>query len=284
MTGMMDHDSAFLSGVYRTTEDWIEGVARVGFVTKGVVYGIVGLLALQAAIRAGGAAEGARGAILEIGNQPFGQVLIVLTAVGLFGYALWRFVEALLDPEQVGSDATGIVKRIGYVASGILYFGLALWSAWIVLGTSSGGNAGGGTSQQMWTAKLMAQPSGQWLVGIVGALVVVVGLYHFYEAYRAGFMQKYRPGEMSPVERRWARRIGRFGISARGVTFCIIGGFLVQAAVQADPSESTGLAGALQTLSAQPYGPWLLGTVALGFVAYGIYCFSRARFSHFSPR
>ncbi len=261
---------------------WIDRTARIGYITKGIVYIVVGVLAVRAAFSAGGDTEGTRGAILEIGRQPFGQVLLALSAIGLFGYALWRFIQAGVDPERAGTDAKGIGKRGGYVISGVVYFGLALWAARIVLGDVSGGGNEG--SERAWTAKLMAQPFGLWLVGVVGAVIIGVGLYHFYKAYSADFMRRYAHGEMNARQRRWAKRLGRFGLSARGVTFSIIGGFLIQAAVEADPAESGGLAEALQTLEQQPYGPWLLGIVALGFVSYGVYCISRARFSTFSSR
>lgn len=261
--------------------DWIDPLARIGFATKGVVYALIGILAVRAATNTGGATEGTRGAILSLGDEPFGQILIGATAIGLFGYALWRIVEALVDPENVGSDAEGLAKRAGYAVSGLVYLSLSVWSAWIVLGTGGAGSASDGSSRQEWTATVLAQPFGQWVVGTVGAVIVAVGLYHFYRAYRAAFMKKYRRGEMSRSQRRWARRIGIFGLSARGVAFCIIGGFLIQAAVEADPTETRGLSGALETLGGQPYGPWILGIVALGFVAYGVHCFAMARFSRF---
>ena len=259
--------------------DWIEPLARVGFATKGVVYTIIGVLAVQAAFTTGGSTEGTRGAILSIADEQFGQILIGVVAIGLFGYALWRFVEALLDPSHEGTDAKGIAKRAAYGVSGLIYLGLAVWSAWMVLGSGSGGSGGGSKTQ--WTATLMAQPFGQWLVGLAGAAVIIVGLYHFKKAYTASFLRKYTSGEMHSRVRRWAKPIGQWGLAARGVAFCIIGGFLVQAALQSDPSETRGLSGALQTLAEQPYGPWLLGAVALGFVAYGVHCFALARYASF---
>ena len=111
-------------------------------------------------------------------------------------------------------------------------------------------------------------------------MILGVGLYHFYQAYQATFMRAYNSGAMRPQQRQWAKRIGQFGLSARGVTFCMIGSFVITAAMQADPREAKGLSGAFNALARQPYGPWLLGIVALGFVAYGVYYFSRARYSH----
>ena len=269
---------------FDSVDGLIDRMARFGFITKGIVYAVIGVLAVQAAFTAGGGTEGAQGAIQEIGRQPFGMVLLGLAAIGLLAYALWRFVAAGVDPEGVGTDAKGIAKRIGYAVSGIIYLGLAVLAARIVLGGSASSGGGGGGSEAEMTARLMSQPFGQWLVGAVGVIIVGVGLFHFYRAYSASFMKRYNTGEMDARQRTWAKRLGRFGLSARGVTFCIIGGFLIEAAVQANPNETRGLAGALDTLAQQPYGPWLLGIVALGFIAYGVYCVSRARFSSFSAR
>ncbi len=261
--------------------DWLDTFARIGYVAKGVVYTIVGVLAVQAAFGSGGQTTGSRGALHEIASQSFGQILLVLTGIGLLGYAIWRLVAAALDPSNEGTDAKGLVKRTGYAVSGLINGALAVLALRIAFG--SGGGGGGGSRQTM-TAKLMSQPFGLWLVGIVGAIIIGVGLYHFYKAYKAKFMEKYAAGEMSATERTWARRIGRVGLSARAVVFCMIGTFFIQAALQADPSEAGGLDKALQELQQQPYGPWLLGLVAIGLVCYGVYCFSYARYRHFETQ
>lgn len=261
--------------ISQNTRKWVEKWARFGYATKGVIYLLIGVLATQTAIGAGGATKDSQGAIEMIAGQPFGRILLGLIALGLAGYVVWSFVQAMLDPENEGNDASGIAIRIGYAVSGVAYGGLAWLAARMALGMSSSG--GGDRAEQAWTATLLAQPFGQWLVGFVGVIIIGVGLGHFYMAYKAKFMEKYT-GEMSPTQRRWAKRIGQFGLSARGVTFGIIGSFLIQAAIHADPSETKGLDGALQTLLEQPYGPWLLGIVALGLVAYSVYCFSQARY------
>jgi len=277
---MADRNSLRHHAVHQTASrasNSLEPLARLGYATKGVVYAIIGVLAVLMAVGAGGASTSSRSALQIIAEQPFGRILVGVTALGLLGYALWRFVQAIRDPEGKGSDAKGIIQRLGYGVSGIVYVGLTVVAARLAL---TGGGGGGGNSQQAWTAQLLAQPFGQWLVGILGAIVIGVGLYHFYQAYKATFMKEYKIGEMSATERRWAKRCGQFGLVARGVTFDIIGGFLITAAVQADASEAKGLAGALTTLAYQPYGPWLLGAVALGFIAYSIFCFSQARYRH----
>lgn len=264
----------------RSASNLIEPLARIGYTAKGIVYGIIGVLAVRAAFRAGGSTEGTRGAITEIGSQPFGQILLGLMALGLLGYVVWRFTTAAYDPDHPGEDdAKSYVRRVGYAVSGFAYLGLALFAGRLALGDGSG--SGGGNSQESAAQTLMQQPLGRWLVGLVGVIIVCVGLYQFYRAYEASFMKHYRTGEMSATERTWAERLGRFGLAARGVTFLLVGFFFLQAAWQADPQEAGGLGEAFDALAAQSYGPYLLGIVALGFVAYGIHCLAYARYRSF---
>ncbi|HWN69013.1 MAG TPA: DUF1206 domain-containing protein [Haliangium sp.] len=261
----------------RSRRDALEKLARAGYVTKGVVYAIVGVLAVQVATGSGGRLEGSRGAVQAIARQPFGRALLVLTTIGLASYVIWRFIQAIWDVERKGSDARGIIKRLGYAASGLVYAALAQMAGRVAFGQ----RAGSGDAEQQWTTRLMAQPAGPWLVALAGAIVLGIGLYQFYRVYRLDFMKSYDLGRMSHRERRFARRAGQWGLSARGVTFSLIGWFLIQAAIRHDPDRARGLGAALATLRAQPYGPWLLGLVALGLVAFGAYCFTNARFRHF---
>jgi hypothetical protein len=144
------------------------------------------------------------------------------------------------------------------------------------MGSGAGGSSS--SSEQDWTARLLSQPFGQWLVGLVGAFVIGLGFYQLYKAYKAKFRKQMKWQQMSPNEETWATRIGRFGLAARGVVFTIIGFFLLEAARQSDPNQARGLDGALQSLAEQSHGPWLLGIVALGLVAYGIHMGVQARY------
>ncbi|NEQ24981.1 MAG: DUF1206 domain-containing protein [Microcoleus sp. SIO2G3] len=254
---------------------WVERLARLGYLAKGIVYAIVGVLAVQAAFGSGGQTTDTKGALGAIASQPFGKFLLALLTVGLIGYVVWRFVQAVQDPEHKGDDAKGWATRLGYAVSGLIYASLAFTAISLIRGSGGGG---GGNSEQDWTARLLAQPFGQWLVGLVGAFVIGLGFYQLYQAYKAKFRKQMKLQEMSPTEETWATRIGRFGLGARGVVFCIIGFFLLQAARQSDASQVRGLDGALQSLAQQPYGPWLLGIVALGLIAYGIHMAVQARY------
>jgi len=258
---------------------WVERLARFGYTVKGIVYALIGVLALQAAFGGGGKTTDTKGALRTIAAQPFGSFLLIVIGLGLLGYVLWRFVQAITDPENKGTDAKGIATRLGYAISGFIYASLAFEA--LRLATSTGG--GGGKSTEDWTALVLQQPFGRWLVGIVGALIIGVGFYRLYKAYKIKFRKKLNLSELDRTEETWAVRISRLGIAARGVVFVMIGFFLIQAARQFDASEARGLDGALQTLARQPYGKFLLGFVALGLIAYAIYLWIQARYRRIRP-
>jgi uncharacterized membrane protein YidH (DUF202 family) len=252
---------------------WVEPLARFGLAARGVVYAFIGVLAAQAAFFGHGKTTGPAGAIQTIAEKS--RALLVLIAVGLAGYALWRFVQGFLDPERKGKDLKGLAQRGAMVASGAVYTGLT-WLAIRLI--SQGGGAAGAGGQQSMTAKLLALPFGRFLVILAGAAVVAGGLSQIHRAWTKKFQKRLKTGEMSPEERRLAIHTGQLGFASRGVAFLITGWFLVQAALRYDPSEARGLGGALETLARQPHGPWLLGIVALGLIAYGAFSFLEARY------
>jgi hypothetical protein len=253
---------------------WIERLARFGYAAKGVVYFIIGLLAMQVAFGAGSKTTDTSGVLQTIVTQPLGKFLLSVLAVGLIAYVFWRFTQAFIDPEHQDTDAKRVVQRLGYALSGLSYLGLALSAVQIIVGL--GGN--NSSWRQDWTARLLAQPFGQWLVGIVGVIVIGVGLSHVYKAYTAKFRERFKLVQMSNAQVKWATRIGRFGIAARGIAFGVIGLLLIQAALQSDPDEARGLSGALQVLAEEPLGQWILGAIAVGLVAYAIHMLVIARY------
>jgi hypothetical protein len=259
-------------GAVEKASPWIERLARVGYAAHGTVYALVGVLALRAAVGAGKTAN-QEGALRWVLLAPAGKLLLSVIVLGLLAYALWRHFQGLLDPEKEGTDLKGITKRLDHVLNGLFHAALAFSAALLTLGTSRGG---GGGSPDDWTARLMAQPFGRWLAVIVGLIIVGIGLFQFY---KADFRNELKLGEMSTREDTWATRAGRLGYAARGV----IGAFLMQAALQTEPDKARGLGGALQTLARQPFGPYVLGGVAVGLVAYGAFMFVMARYRKIEP-
>jgi hypothetical protein len=254
---------------------WIEKLARLGYLAKAVVYGLIGILALRLAFgMGGGETTDVQGALQEIAGAPWGKLLLLAIALGLLGYAAWRFVQGVLDVDDAGTDAEGLAKRVGYAGSGVIHAGLAL----AAFSLATGGGGGDGNGEQAMTARLMANEWGVWLVGLAGLITIVVGVYQFKLGRDARFTRNWNTAEMSPKQRQWGTRAGRFGLMARGVVFVIMGFFLLEAAWKHDASEARGLEGALTELASAGYGTWLLAVVALGFVCYAVYCVVQARY------
>ncbi len=270
----VDHAKEQAKQATRNASPWIEPLGRMGFAAQGVVYMIVGVLAAMAAAGRGGETTDTRGALQQILNAPFGKVLLGLVAVGLLGYAIWRFVQAFLDTDNKGSDAKGYLTRTAYALVGVAYLGLAFSAVQLILGSASEGGGG----EEAWTGRLLAQPFGQLLVGLVGVGVIGIGAHQLYMAYSAKFREHLKLDRMSRTEDVWATRSGRLGFTARGIVFGIIGVFLIAAARHSNASEAGGVGKALQTLAGQSYGPLLLGLVSLGLIAYGIFCLVEARY------
>lgn len=253
--------------------------ARIGYAARGVVYVVVGALALTAAFGSGGRTTDTKGAVESLLGQPFGYALVALIALGLVAFSLWRATQAIRDVDGHGSGAKGLTIRGGLAVSAVTHLLLAIFAASLVLG-GGGGSSGGEGSTQGMTAWLMAKPYGRWLVALVGAAVIGAGVAQIIKGWKAKFKKRL---DMSASQLSWASPISRFGLIARGFVFLIIGGFLAIAAYQYDPQEARGLAGALETLQGQAYGQVLLGVVALGLVAFGIYCFIEAGWRKLGP-
>jgi Domain of Unknown Function (DUF1206) len=249
-----------------------ELLARAGFIARGVVYGVIGVLAVKLAVGAGGKTENQTGALRTVAHQPFGKVLLILVAVGLAGYALWRILHALLGHGPEGSDSG--FERIAALGSGIAYAGICGVAVEILLG--SGGTSSGNASKT--AAGVFGWPAGTWIVGIAGAVFVGVALYQGYRGISRDFLEDSKTEEMSGAIRKWIEAIGTVGHLARGVVFGLVGIFLLKAAIDFNPNKAVGLDGALAKLAHHGYGPVLLGVVAAGLVAFALYSLSDARY------
>jgi hypothetical protein len=245
----------------------MEMMARLGYAARGVVYLLVGALAVLAAVGSGGDTAGSKSALAHLMDQPFGWVLVGALAFGLLFFAAWRVLEAMTDADGRGSDPKGLAVRAAHGVSGCIYLGLATSAAAMTLGYSSGGGAEGQATRD-GTAWLMSQPFGRWLVGGVGVAIAAAGIGFAIKGLRGDVMDRLA---IPARQRNWASALGRIGFAARGIVFVVIGGFLVAAAWQARSAAARGLGGALEALREQPYGWILLGITAAGLAAFGAF-------------
>jgi fumarate reductase subunit D len=248
-----------------------EWLARAGFVARGLIYALIGVLALKLALGSSSAPPSQNGALETIAKQPFGKILLILVAVGVAGYALWRLIHALVGhgPERADSG----FERVTALASGVAYAGICAIAIEILLG--SGGNS---HSPQQATGGVLAWPAGTALVATAGAVMIGAGVYQGYRGISHDFLKDSKTEQMSGTVRNWIEWIGTFGHLARMTVFGLVGAFLIKAAVDYNPNNAVGVDGALQKLAQSPYGPFLLGVVAAGLVAFGTYSLSDARY------
>jgi hypothetical protein len=254
--------------------DQFEWLARAGLLARGVVYGIIGVLAIKLALGHGGKATDQQGALHTIAKQPFGKFLLVTVAVGLAGYALWRLVRAGIGHGPEASDDTK--ERIDGAISGVGYALLCVTAVSILLG--SGAGAGGSSDPNKTTAGVLGWPAGRVLVAVAGLIIVGVGLEQGYKGAKCKFLEKSKTEEMGPRMLSAFTAVGVFGHLARMVVFGLIGYFLFRAAIDYDADKSVGLDGALATLGQSSYGPILLGIVAAGLIGFGFYSALDARY------
>ncbi|MGF7218845.1 hypothetical protein GGR92_005024 [Spirosoma lacussanchae] len=270
--------SSLSSHIPSTQPQWVKRFAKFGLAAKGVVYCLVGILAFMAAFEIGGRTErnlNKQGIFRFILEQPFGQGLLALVAIGLVCYALWRLTQAFLDNENKGTDAKGIGRRVGYAFSGLVYGFLAYGSFRMVLGSQ--GSQGGDTRQTL-VRELLQQPFGQWLVGLIGLSIIGIGLYQIYRALSGKYLKNVQTSSIKTELKEMIIRSGKLGYIARGVVWGIIGYLFIKAAMAANASEAGGSSHAFAFLEKSSYGSYLLGAVAIGLFCYGVFMFVRARY------
>ena len=270
--------------VVHDASPWIEGLGRFGHVAIGVVYTTIGVLAAQTALSSGGGTTDSHGALGWIVQAPFGRAILAALALGFAGYATWRFTQAVRDTESKGTTPMGVINRLVYAFIGATYGALALSAFDLALGHAASGGDSGDAAAQDWTAWLLSQPFGQVLVAAAGLGIIGVGLVQFYLAYSGKCCDSLQTSELNQTQDRVVRAGGRIGFSARGISLAIVGILLLVAAVDARSDDVRGLGGALATLAQRPFGPWLLGIVASGLVAYGAFMIVKARYGRLVVR
>lgn len=251
---------------------WVRDLGQVGVAAIGVVYLLVAWISLQVAFGSASKSADSSGALEDIAGQPFGKVLLAAMAVGLFAYAIWQVILAIVGfPRKRSGERT--FKRSAAAAKAV--FGAALGAQTLTFVLRSGNGSGSKSSSQMqedWTVKLLSLPAGRLLVILVGLALVALAIYLTYEGIEKKFLEKLvgRPSKRIV-------RLGQVGWIARGVTFGVLGVLVVVAGATSQPAKARGLDNAFKTLAQQPYGKWLLTAVAFGLASYGVFQLVTAR-------
>lgn len=249
-----------------------ETLARIGYGARGVIYGIIGVLAMMLALGISGSLKDQQGAISFIGQQPIGKFLLGVVLIGLIGYCLWGLIRAFLDPLHKGKSVRGILERIGFFFSAVAYAILIFPTYGFIFNTGTAASNGAQVVQlRNIISTIFLLPFGKWIVGIIGVLVLGVGLYQVRKGIRYDFGKMIKSYVLTDNQIKAVKVIGRVGTLGRAIVFFLVGLFLVIAAYLSNPAEVKGIDGALLVLLNQPYGNLLLGIVALGLIAFGVY-------------
>ena len=256
----------------------MERLTRLGYGIKGLIYITIGLLAIQGALGKGSTSTADQlGAIETFSKLPFAQVLLWIVLIGLVSYALWGVVRAILDPFHKGTDTEGLLSRGGYLVSAATYASFVVPTYRLI----QGGRSSSGGSQTQLVAQVMSMPMGRYIIGAIGLAAIGAGLYQAYTGIASKFEKQFKTYALTAEQYRLAIQIGHFGTIARGIVFALVGFFFCLAAYPASPGRAQGIAGALSYLDKQPYGLWLLGIVAAGLIAFGIYSLMTAAWFRF---
>lgn len=255
---------------------WIRRLARIGYMAKGLVFVMVGILTFMAAIGVGGNTSGTQGMFRSLAGIPFGEVLIWLISIGLLLYEMWLFIKVIKDPQNNGKTLKGLFSRGSSLVVAIIYGGLIYSAVKIAL---HAGSSSGNTEKTM-TAKLLSQPFGQWIIASIGVIIIVYGIVELYKGITTKFMKVFHTEDMSSHEYKIAKNAGRLGLASRGFVFGMIGFLFIKTAWTSNSDQVKGLDGVLSELSQEPYGQVLLALTAIGLFLYGIYQIARGRYQH----
>jgi hypothetical protein len=250
-----------------------EILARAGYVARGVIYLLIGALAIRLARGVSGPRPSQQGALRTIGHQPFGKTLLIAMAVGLGGYAIWRLAQALIGhtPEYGKHSA---MDRIGAAGSGIAYAAFCVLTVEILRGTAGSSSA----KTKETTARVLQWPAGREIVGAAGLLFVAIALYQAYLGLSRKFLTYSKTSSMSPQVEHAFTVIGVVGLVARAIAFLLIGIFVTKAALDYAPNQAVGIDGALARLTQHAYGTLALILVGCGLIVFGVYSLADARF------
>jgi hypothetical protein len=252
--------------------DAFNKAARVGFLAKGLVYALIGALAIQVAF---GESEQTdqQGALQSVADKPGGSVVLWLMVLGFVGYAVWRFSEAAWGRHEETDEKKRTVKRLGSAANGLIYLGFGV----LAFRTVTAGSSGGSTSADV-TATVLKWPGGQTMVFVAGLVVIAIAIGLTVRGLKTDFEKHLDTGRMSQTTFKAVRRLGQVGYVARGVVFGLVGIFVCKAAMDYQPDKASGFDVALKSIAGAPFGQFLLVLAGLGLICFGAYCVAEARY------
>lgn len=252
---------------------WVKRLARVGLTAKGVVYCLLGVLALAAALELGrGTREISRREVFLLIEELFlGRVLLLVVSIGLACYCAWRLLQALADTEGKGAGIKGLIYRARYGASGAFYGLLSFVAA--KLAVSSGSES----IRQEFIKEVLQRPLGQWLVILGAAAVALGGAYFIYQGLSERYRKKIEENGLGHKGEEVMLKTGKIGYVSRGTVWGILSYLLLRAALNAKKGAAES---AFHFLESASHGAYLLGTVALGLICYSLFVFIEARFRY----
>ena len=254
----------------------LEALARTGFIVKGVLYVVVGVLALRVAAHDGGRVTGTRGALRTVLEQPFGHALLLAAAVGLFGYAAWRILQGVADPDGYGTGWTGLGMRLGFIGRGIMHAAIGR-QAWLFY---EGVQVHASGTERAMAAQAMAWPFGAWVLVIIGVVMIAFAISQVHDAWSGHLEDNLDLAELRREAGPWAVTVSRFGIASRAVLLALLGWGAAMAGWSHDAGAMPTTVSPMRLLAAQPgdLGRFLLAVAAAGSIAYGVYQFLHARY------
>ncbi|WP_321575426.1 DUF1206 domain-containing protein [Oerskovia douganii] len=245
-------------------------LARTGYAVSGLLHIMIGIIAVRIATGSGGGQASETGALQEIAGTTGGGFVLWFAVVAFAALGIWQVLEAVAGTNGAANDRTAYrAKAAGKAA---LYLALGVLTLQIVTGSSSGGQ------KDSLTASLLANGAGRALVAAVGVGIVVAGVYHVVKGWKKRFLKDLEGNARGQVGHAVVV-LGRVGYIAKGIALGVLGALVVTAAVTADPAKASGLDAALRTIGEQPFGAFLLTATGIGFAAYGVYSFARARYA-----
>ncbi|MEO5853746.1 MAG: DUF1206 domain-containing protein [Nocardioides sp.] len=262
------------AGSQADNSEWFDKAIRAGLIAYGVVHLLIAWLALQLAFGESEGAASSKGAMQQLAEQPFGTTLLWLVAIGMLMLVIWKLLDAWKGHEDEDDDKSKYAKKGFDVLKAVLYGTIGVSALRTAMG--GGSSSKGGTDST--TAKIMDLPGGQFLVGLIGLAIIGYGANQVRTAYTEKFREKITAQGKAGDAGQAYIYFGKAGYTAKGIAVGIVGGLFLYAAVTHEAKKSGGLDQALHTVLEQPFGPFLLGIIAVGIACYGLFCFARARY------